>query len=110
MFHAALTKSLLGAALFVAVAAPLAANAGEVHNRIVHQQARIDRGVADGRLTRGEYYSTQRHLQTIAAHRRADLRANGGRLTPAERRQLNGELNRNSRRIYFDKHNLAHQP
>ena len=110
MFQAAFTKALLGAALFAAVAAPLAANAGEVHNRIVHQQTRIDQGVASGQLTRREYMSTEGHLQAIEAQRRHDLRKNGGHLTPFERRHLNREENRNSRLIYFDKHNLARQP
>jgi PBP1b-binding outer membrane lipoprotein LpoB len=110
MFHAAFTKSLLGAAFLLAVSAPLAAGAGEVQNRIDRQQTRINQGVASGQLTRREYNSTEGHLQAIEAQRRRDLRANGGRLTVAEHRQLNREENRNSRRIYFDKHNLARQP
>ncbi len=110
MFHAALTKSLLATALFAAIAAPLAANAGEVQNRVNNQQARINQGVASGQLTQREYNSTEGHLQAIEAQRRHDLRKNDGRLTADEFRQLNREENRNSRRIYFDKHNLAHQP
>lgn len=104
-----LTKSLIGAALLAVVSAPLAANAGEVQNRINNQQARINQGVASGQLTAREYNSTESHLQRIEAQRRHDLRANGGRLTPAEYSRLNREENRNSRRIYFDKHNLARQ-
>ncbi|MDB5039893.1 MAG: hypothetical protein JWN27_619, partial [Candidatus Eremiobacteraeota bacterium] len=34
---------------------------------------------------------------------------NDGRLTPAEYRQLNGEQNRLSDRISFDRHNRARQ-
>jgi hypothetical protein len=110
MFHAALTKSLLSVAFLAAVAAPLAANAGEVQNRFNHQQARINQGVASGQLTRREYNQTEGRLQRIEAQRNRDLRKNDGRLTVSERRHLNRELNGNSRNIYFDKHNLAHQP
>ena len=35
--------------------------------------------------------------------------ANGGKLTPAERRQVNRQQNRTSRAIYRDKHNARVQ-
>lgn len=98
-----------GASLGIAIL-PGAAQAGEVSQRVQEQQARIDQGVSDGQMTRGEYDSSESHLSRINAQREADLRANGGRLTQGERLQLNRELNRNSGRIYFDKHNLRRQP
>jgi hypothetical protein len=113
MNAASLKKFALGAvaaASFAVALAPLAAQAGEVSNRIGDQQARIAQGVRDGQLTRGEFDRTEGDLARINAQRRADLRANGGTLTPAERGQLNRELNRNSERIYFEKHNLNRQP
>ena len=82
------------------------AQAGEIQDRVDSQQARIAQGVRDGQLTRGEYFDTESHLRGIEAQRNADLRANGGRLTPGELAQLNRELNRNSERIEFDNHNL----
>jgi len=103
------STSLLALALTTALA-PLAASAGEVHNRINTQQARINQGVASGQMTRGEYDRTESRLAAINAQRRADLRANGGTLTGGEKAQLNREENRNSRAISFDKHNDARQP
>jgi hypothetical protein len=111
--NAFLSKSILGictAALVGATMLPLAASAGEVNDRIDRQQARINHGVGDGQMTRGEFDRTESRLDRIDAQRERDLRANDGHLTPGERRQLNRELNRNSRAIYFDNHNRARQP
>ena len=85
------------------------AQAGEIQDRVDNQQARIAQGVRDGQMTRGEYFDTESHLRDIEAQRNADLRADGGRLTPGDRAQLNRELNRNSNRIDFDDHNLRRQ-
>jgi len=108
MFDKALLTKLALVAGFLSLAVP--ANAGEVRNRVADQQARIANGVASGQMTRGEYASSEAHLRAINAQRRSDLRANGGKLTAGEHAQLNRELNRNSSRIYFDKHNLRTQP
>jgi hypothetical protein len=35
----------------------------------------------------------------------ADRKANGGKLTPEERKQVNRQQNQASRKIYQDKHN-----
>ncbi|MFN2460782.1 MAG: hypothetical protein ABR591_08875 [Candidatus Velthaea sp.] len=102
-------KALIAAAALGLMGAPLAANAGEVQNRIHRENARIDRGVRDGQLTYGEYSRLDTSLDRIQAQRRRDLRANRGRLTPAEERQLNREEDRLSDRISFDNHNRARQ-
>ena len=99
------------AALTLAVATlPIAASAGEVFNRVHRQDVRMNQGIASGQLTRGEYRHVDGRLDRINAQRRADLRANDGHLTPAERARLNRELNNSSTNIYFDKHNRADQP
>ncbi|HTV73250.1 MAG TPA: hypothetical protein VME66_06075 [Candidatus Acidoferrales bacterium] len=103
-------KIVIIAASFAALIAPLAASAGEVGNRVHDQQARIAQGVRSGQLTYGEYRRDESHLQAINAQRDRDLRHDGGHLTAGQQAQLNRELNRNSGRIYFTKHNLAHQP
>jgi hypothetical protein len=111
--NAIISKSILTAGAFAAFAAatiPLAASAGEVHNRVNNQQARINQGVRSGQLTQGEYDRDENHLDRINAQRDRDLRQNGGHLTSGEHYQLNHELNRNSNRIYFTKHNLRTQP
>ena len=49
-------------------------------------------------------------LSSLAMAGEVDRRAaNGGDLTAAERRQVNREENRESRRIYAAKHNARHQ-
>ncbi len=55
-------------------------------------------------MTWGEYRHDQYDLARINEQRRADLRANGGTLTPSERARLNHELNRDSEHIYYTKH------
>ncbi len=111
--NAFVSKSILSlctAALLGATMLPVAASAGEVDNRVNRQQQRINNGVASGQMTRGEYARTESRLDRINAQRERDLRANGGRLTHGEYEHLNREENRNSRAIYFDKHNLRRQP
>lgn len=93
----------------VAALVPVAASAGEVQNRINRENARINAGVANGSVTAGEYRRLDRGADRIQAQRNRDLRMNDGHLTPAEYRQLNREENNLSDRIYFDKHNRAHQ-
>ncbi|MGD0473222.1 MAG: hypothetical protein ABSB70_08385 [Candidatus Velthaea sp.] len=111
MFHTSVfNRAAIACAALIITALPLAANAGEVNNRIHNEQARINQGVSSGQLTRGEYMNVETRLQRINANRRRDLRANGGRLTVAERHNLNARENHLSNSIYFDKHNRAHQP
>ncbi|HEY6236915.1 MAG TPA: hypothetical protein VIW69_17570 [Candidatus Elarobacter sp.] len=104
------TKTLVAAALLASLVAPLAASAdGHVEQRIDNQQGRINQGVRNGSLTRGEYRRLDNGLDHIQGQRARDLRRNDGHLTTAEYRQLNREQNRLSDRIYFDKHNRPHQ-
>jgi hypothetical protein len=104
MFRQAL---IVGIALAAFV--PVAASAGEVQNRINRENGRIDRGVASGSLTYGEYHRLDNSADRIQFQRNRDLRANGGQLTPAEYRQLNRQENNLSDRIYFDNHNQYRQ-
>lgn len=102
---AVLTSGVLAASML-----PLAAQAGEVYNREHDQQARINQGVRNGSLTDGEYRRDENHLDRINAQRSYDLRHDNGHLTGAQYHQLNRELNNNSERIYYTKHNQLHQP
>ena len=101
-------KQIIAATALLA-SVPLAANAGEVQNRINHLNQRINQGVNNGSLTYGEYHRLDRSADHIQAQRNRDLKANGGTLTAAQQAQLNREQNRLSDRIYFDKHNAADQ-
>jgi hypothetical protein len=111
--NAIVSKAILAAGALAALAIttlPVAASAGEVHNRVNRQQARINQGVRSGQLTQHEYVSDENHLDRINAQRERDLRHDDGHLTAGQHHQLNHELNRDSERIYFTKHNRAHQP
>ncbi len=114
MFSTAfISKFILTSTAAAALAAsvlPGAAQAGEVQNRINHQQARINQGLASGQLTHGEYNRDEWRLRHDQYARNRDLRQNGGYLTPQERANLNGRLNNNSNDVYFTKHNRADQP
>lgn len=83
---------------------------GQVQGRFNDQQQRIDQGLASGQLTGREAARDESHLRYDERERNRDLRANGGHLTPAEKVQLNRQLNHNSRRIYNTKHNGVTQP
>jgi hypothetical protein len=85
------------------------AMAAEVDRRENHQQERIGQGVESGQLTPGETARLEKQEQRIDNQVKAERAANGGHLTAAERRQVNREENRESRRIYAAKHNARHQ-
>ena len=70
---------------------------------------RIGQGVESGQLTPGETAHLERQEQRIDNQVKAERAANGGHLTAAERRQVNREQNRESRRIYAAKHNARHE-
>ena len=77
----------------------------EVGQRERNQQERIAQGVKSGQLTAGE----TAHLEGREAHINKEVHneraANGGKLTSAERRQVNRQEDRTSRAIYRKKHN-----
>ena len=77
----------------------------EVGKRAENQQDRIANGVQSGQLTAGETANLEKKEAAINKQTAADRAANGGKLTPAERRQIHREQNRVSNQIYRDKHN-----
>jgi len=77
----------------------------EVGQRQRNQQERIAQGIKSGQLTAGETARLESRETAINKEIRNDRAANGGKLTPAERRQVNRQENRTSRAIYRDKHN-----
>ncbi len=103
------TKAIIATALLASFVAPLAANAGEVQNRLNHEQQRIDQGVRNGSLTYGEYRRLDNGQDRLQAERNRDLRRDDGHLTAAQYRRLNRQENNLSDRIYFDKHDRARQ-
>lgn len=78
---------------------------GEVAQRKDNQQDRIANGVKSGQLTAGETANLETKEAAINGETRADRAANGGKLTPAEKQQINQQQNHLSKQIYNDKHN-----
>ena len=98
-------KKLISAIVFtVIVCAPLAAQAGQIYNRIERQERRIYQGAKTGALTPKEYKRLDNRVDNIEAAR---LRAinSGGKFTKAEQHRINHRLNNTSKAIYRAKHN-----
>jgi hypothetical protein len=81
----------------------------EVGQRQRNQQERIAQGVKSGQLTASETAHLERREAAIHKEVKTERAANGGTLTPVERRQVNRQENRTSRAIYRKKHNARTQ-
>jgi hypothetical protein len=81
----------------------------EVGGRQENQQDRIAQGVKSGQLTAGEAAHLEKREAAINKEVKYDRAANGGKLTPAERRQVNRQENRTSKAIFRKKHNARTQ-
>jgi hypothetical protein len=76
-----------------------------IAQRKENQQDRIANGVKSGQLTAGETSKLETKEAAINGETRADRAANGGKLTAAEKQQVNRQQNQLSKQIYNDKHN-----
>ncbi len=76
-----------------------------VADRKENQQDRVAQGVKSGQLTAGETSKIETKEAAINGETRADRAANGGKLTGAEKQQVNKQQNQMSKQIYQDKHN-----
>jgi hypothetical protein len=94
---------MMGAMLSGSMGLAVAQN--EVNERQRNQQQRIGEGVENGSLTPGETSHLEKQEGALHHEIKQDRKANGGTLTPQERAQVNRQQNRESRRIYRDKHN-----
>jgi hypothetical protein len=81
---------------------PIAATAGEMHDRQVNQQQRILEGVADGNINQREYRHLQKRSVALEVDRRRALR--DGTLSQQESQQLDRRQDRLSQSIYRNKH------
>ena len=106
-------SALLGALLCATVASAQSSDtsaqaAGDhptVNQRLENQQDRIQAGQKDGQLTKGEDTRLKAGDAAIHAEEKVDRKANDGKLTTGEKKQLNRQLNQNSRHIYRARHN-----
>jgi hypothetical protein len=85
--------------------APAPATKPTIAQRKENQQDRIANGVKSGQLTAGETSKLETKEAAINGETRADRAANGGKLTAAEKQQINKQQNQVSKQIYNDKHN-----
>ena len=74
------------------------------------QQQRIANGLRSGQMSPSEAAKTENREQNINRNIAADRQANGGKLTPAEKRNINGAQNGASRQIHEEKHNEDKAP
>lgn len=78
-------------------------NTPNLDKRQENQEKRIDQGVKSGALTAKEAGNLEKREAKLEADKQA-AKADG-KVTPAERRKLQHEANRDSRAIYRKKHN-----
>jgi hypothetical protein len=81
----------------------------EVGQRERLQQERIAQGVKSGQLSAGETAHLEGREANINKEVHNERAANGGKLTSAERHQVNRQEDRTSRAIYRKKHNARVQ-
>ncbi len=77
----------------------------EVGARKDEQQQRIANGVRDGQLSPSETAKVEGREQNINKQVAADRNANGGKLTPQEKKNINKKQNGASKEIRNEKHN-----
>jgi hypothetical protein len=94
----------LGASLASAQTVPDHPRVNEVNQRLDNQQARINQGLAGGTMTNKEAARDEKHDANIAKRESVDEAKHNGHLTKGEQNRLNRSENRNSRRIYRQKH------
>ena len=93
-----------GSSLAMAQDVPDHPRVNEVNQRLDNQQARINQGLANGTMTGKEAARDESHDANIAKRESVDEAKHDGHLTKAEQNRLNKSENKNSRRIYRQKH------
>jgi hypothetical protein len=76
----------------------------QVNQRLANQNKRIVAGEESGKLNAAQAEHLQAKDAQIRQQERADAAAHGGHITQGEQQQLNREENRNSGKIYREKH------
>ncbi|MFL5296945.1 MAG: hypothetical protein ACJ798_11245 [Phenylobacterium sp.] len=96
----------LAAAATLAAAIPAVATAApwqSINQRQANLEQRIDQGIRTGDLNRPEAQRLRQQFRHLA-RLEAQYRRSGGRLTYAERRDLDSRFDRLSERIYAQRH------
>jgi hypothetical protein len=95
---------ILGSSLGMAQTVPDHPRVNEVNQRLDNQQARINQGLANGTMTGKQAARDEAHDANIAKRESVDEAKHNGHLTKGEQQRLNKSENKNSRRIYNQKH------
>ena len=101
---ASLCCTAWGSSLGVAQSVPDHPRVNEVNQRLDDQQARINQGLANGTMNGKQAARDEAHNANIAKRESVDEAKHNGHLTKGEQRRLNRSENKNSRRIYNQKH------
>ena len=107
--RAFMLTAVVAGLMLPAAAQTVAPPPGTIHQRKENQQDRIAQGVKSGQLTARETAHLEAREAKINKEVHNERVANGGKLTAAERRQVNRQQNRTSRAIYRKKHNARVQ-
>jgi len=112
MFELSNPKSVAALALAASFAAGMATNAmadttwqkehprrEQVNNRLANQNARIDREVKDGEMSKSRAAYLHKEDRQIRGEERAMASQNGGHITKPEQKVLNEQENHVSRQI-----------
>ncbi len=94
----------LGTSVGMAQTVPDHPRVNEVNQRLDDQQARINQGLANGTMTGKQAAHDETHDANIAKRESVDEAKHNGHLTKGEQHRLNKSENKNSRRIYKQKH------
>jgi len=76
----------------------------QVNQREQNQQDRIANGVKNDKLTPGQTANLEKGQQRLQNNEKRDMAKDNGHLTKQDQKQLNKEANRQSKKIYKDKH------
>jgi hypothetical protein len=101
---ASLCCTVLGTSRVMAQTVPDHPRVNEVNQRLDNQQARINQGLTNGTMNGKQAARDEAHDANIAKRESVDEAKHNGHLTKGEQRRLNKSENKNSGRIYNQKH------
>lgn len=105
-----LAASLVAIPASSALAQTTNAQRHSIDARDAHQQARINKGVADGQITPKGAAAADAHQAKLNNEQGKMRAADGGHLTWQDRHKLARQQDRTSRNIYDRNHNAATDP
>lgn len=104
MFARSLVATVVGVMLVTPAFAAPARHPRGINGRQQHQTQRIRQGIKSGEVMKGEANRLRADEAAVRAEERV-YRKSGDGLSPAERKDLEKDLSKNSREIYRAKHN-----